>query len=224
MAQLFPREPTRLRLAHIGTGGFMFRRQTVGTTALMVLLWAKMAAAQSVNHTSERDSLWNGTLIGFGAGVGSAAALDAAFCENGFGGCDFPWAAYVTLGGIGAGAGAGIDFLIGHRSDDRKTALRLSPIVGRARKGMLATLVLPPQGSLPAPLKVQARAVGGRRDSVWNGILIGAGVGAAGGAVWGLAICGSSDDECFAIAGPVGIISGAGIGAAVGAIADALHR
>ena len=84
-------------------------------------------------------------------------------------------------------------------------------------------MVLPPQGSLPAPLEVQERPSGRPRDSVWNGLLIGAGVGAAGGALWGLKTCGSNDDECFAIAGPVGIISGAGIGAAVGAVADALH-
>jgi hypothetical protein len=198
----------------------MFRLQTVGPAALVLMLLANTASAQ----TSERDSLWNGTLIGLGAGVGSAAALDAVFCDNGFGGCDFPWAAYVTLGGIGASAGAGVDFLIGRKSDDRQTALRLSPILGRGRKGMLAMLVLPPQGSLPAPLKAQDRAQGRRPDSIWNGLLIGAGVGAAGGAVWGWQICGSTDDECFAIAGPAGVITGAGIGAAVGVIADALHR
>jgi hypothetical protein len=40
----------------------------------------------------------------------------------------------------------------------------------------------------------------------------------------GRGTCGSSDTECFYIAGPVGVLAGAGIGAAVGAIADALHR
>jgi hypothetical protein len=201
----------------------MLRFHKVGIATLVFALLANVAAAQSANEPSNRDSLWNGTLIGLGAGVGSAAALDAVFCDNGFGGCDFPWAAYLTLGGIGAGAGAGIDFLIGRRSDERKTTLRISPIVGRARKGVLASLVLPQPGSLPPPLKAQERASAGRRDSLWNGTLIGAGVGAAGGAVWGLNTCGSNDDECFAIAGPVGIIGGAGIGAVVGAIADALH-
>jgi hypothetical protein len=201
----------------------MLRVHQVGVAALAFALVANVAAAQAVNQTSTRDSLWNGTLIGLGAGVGSAAALEAVFCENGFGACDFPWAAYVTLGGIGAGAGAGIDFLIGRNSDQRKNALRLSPIVGRARKGVRASLLLPQRGSLPAPLNAQERAPGGRRDSIWNGTLIGAGVGAAGGAVWGLTTCGSNDSECFAIAGPVGIIGGAGIGVAVGAIADALH-
>lgn len=197
--------------------------RTVGITSLLFALFASAAAAQSLNQASERDSLWNGTLIGLGVGVGSAAALDAAFCENGFGGCDFPWAAYLTLGGIGAGAGAGIDFLIGRHSDQRKTTLRLSPIIGPARKGVRASLLLPPRESLPALLKAPERAPGGHRDSVWNGLLIGGGIGAAGGAVWGRQTCGSNDSECFAIAGPVGVIVGAGIGAAVGAIADALH-
>ena len=201
----------------------MLRFHKVGMAALVFALCANVAAAQSVNQTSTRDSLWNGALIGLGAGVGSAAALDAVVCDNGFGGCDFPWAAYLTLGAIGAGSGAGIDFLIGRNSGERTTTLRISPIVGRARKGVLASLVLPQPGSLPAPLKTQERAPGGRRDSVWNGALIGAGVGAAGGAVWGLKTCGSNDTECFAIAGPVGVIGGAGIGAVVGAIADALH-
>lgn len=118
----------------------MFRK--VGMTALAFVLFANVAAAQSVNQSSTRDSLWNGTLIGLGAGVGAAAALDAVFCENGFGGCDFPWAAYLALGGIGAGAGAGIDFLIGRTSGERKTTLRLLPIAGRGRRGVLASLVL----------------------------------------------------------------------------------
>ena len=104
---------------------------------LALTLVANMAAAQSPSAPRTRDSLWNGTLIGLGAGVGSVAVLDAVFCENGFGGCDFPWAAVVILGGIGAGAGAGIDFLIGRH--ERTTTLRLSPILGRTRKGVLAT-------------------------------------------------------------------------------------
>ena len=64
----------------------------------------------------------------------------------------------------------------------------------------------------------------GRKDSVWDGALIGAAAGAGGGYLWARNICGANDAECFAIAGPVGVLSGAGIGAAVGAIVDALHR
>lgn len=195
----------------------------VGIAALALALVTTTAGAQSVGQTPARDSLWNGTLIGLGAGVGSAATLDAVFCDNGFGGCEFPWAAYLTLGAIGAGAGAGIDFLIGRSIGGRRTTLRVAPIVGRERKGVLASLVLPGPGSLPALGNARQRVANGRRDSLWNGTLIGAGVGAAGGAVWGLKTCGSNDNECFAIAGPVGVAAGAGIGAAVGAIADALR-
>ena len=195
----------------------------VGVVVTMVAMLANVAEAQSVTPTSKRDSLLNGTLIGLGAGVGSAAALDAVFCDNGFGGCDFPWAAYLTLGGIGAGAGAGIDFLIGRNSNKPRTTWRLSPIIGPTRKGVRASLLLPQRDSLPPLLNAKARAAGARRDPVWNGTFIGAGVGAAGGAVWGMNTCGANDSECFAIAGPVGIVVGAGIGAAVGAIADALH-
>lgn len=63
-----------------------------------------------------------------------------------------------------------------------------------------------------------------RGDSVWNGALIGAGIGAASGYLWAYAQCGTNDSECFAIAGTVGIIGGAGIGTVVGAVADALHK
>ncbi len=123
----------------------MGRFRTVGFASLILAVLASAASAQSLNQASERDSLWNGTLIGLGAGIGSAAALDAVFCENGFGGCDFPWAAYLTLGGIGAGAGAGIDALIGRRA--RQTTLRLSPIIGPSRKGIRVSLLLPQRDS-----------------------------------------------------------------------------
>ena len=192
---------------------------TVITAAFLVAAFASSAAAQA----PERDSLLNGTLIGAAAGVGSAAALDAVFCDNGFGGCDTPWAAYLTLGGIGAGAGAGIDWLIGSKQASNRPALRLSPIVGRTRRGVAATLLLPGAGSLP-PLARAREHASEKRDSVWDGALIGAGIGGGGGYIWARNICGAHDTECFAIAGPVGMLSGVGIGAAVGAIADALHH
>jgi hypothetical protein len=103
------------------------------------------ALTQGSAGTGSRDSLWNGTLIGLGAGIGATMALDAVFCDNGFGGCDTPWAAYVTLGLIGASAGAGIDFLIGRNrtadaSEAGKATVRLAPVVGRERKGMVASV------------------------------------------------------------------------------------
>jgi hypothetical protein len=129
---------------------FMATFVKAGILALVFVLISNVASAQSVNQQSQRDSLWNGALIGAGAGVGSVAALDAVFCENGFGGCDFPWAAVITLGGIGAAAGAGIDFLIGRGSNQGKVTLRLAPMVGGTRKGVLASVVLPQRAARPA--------------------------------------------------------------------------
>lgn len=74
------------------------------------------------------------------------------------------------------------------------------------------------------PARSQAVVRSGRRDSVWEGLLIGAGIGAAGGYLWGRNQCGPNDSECFAIAGPVGVLGGIAIGATVGAIVDALHN
>jgi len=145
----------------------MVRFRTVGITSLIFALFANAAAAQSLNQASERDSLWNGTLIGLGVGVGSAAALDAAFCENGLGGCDFPWAAVITLGGIGAAAGAGIDFLIGRDSKPGTVTLRMSPIIGRTRKGVLASVALP-WGSPPVPPRGRESRPSGVREWAWT--------------------------------------------------------
>jgi hypothetical protein len=63
-----------------------------------------------------------------------------------------------------------------------------------------------------------------RSDSIWEGLLIGAAIGGAGGYVWARNICGSDDTECFVITAPVGILGGAGIGALIGAVADKLHK
>jgi len=140
----------------------------VGIVALVFALAANVASAQSVPQTSGRDPLWNGALIGAGAGVASVAALDAVFCENGFGGCDFPWAAVLTLGGIGAAAGAGIDFLIGRDSNPRTVTVRVSPIIGGPRKGVLASVALP-WGSPPVPPRARiSRPSGVQRERAWD--------------------------------------------------------
>jgi hypothetical protein len=120
----------------------MSRLMKAGVLALVLTLCANVAAAQPAATPPARDSLWNGALIGLGAGVGSAATLDAVSCDNGFGGCDFPWAAYLTLAGIGAGTGAAIDFLIGRRPVPRTTTLTLAPLIGQGRKGIVASLDL----------------------------------------------------------------------------------
>jgi hypothetical protein len=59
-----------------------------------------------------------------------------------------------------------------------------------------------------------------RRDSLWTGLLIGGGIGAAAGLIVARAECGGSDPECSAIAGPVFTLPGIGIGAVVGALID----
>ena len=97
-----------------------------------------------------------------------------------------------------------------------------SALEGRATPSRLAVSV----ASVAAirPDRSQATVKSGKRDSVWEGLLIGAGIGAAGGYVWGRSICGPNDSECFAIAGTVGVLGGIGIGATIGAIVDALHH
>lgn len=72
------------------------------------------------------------------------------------------------------------------------------------------------------PLAHQSAQIKVQRDSVWNGLLIGAGVGAASGYVWARHLCGSNDPECFTISATAGVLGGAAIGAAIGAILDAL--
>jgi hypothetical protein len=67
----------------------------------------------------------------------------------------------------------------------------------------------------------RARVVSGQRDSITNGLLIGAAAGGAGGYISARQQCGGNDAECAAIVNPVGICVGAAIGAAVGAILDA---
>ena len=182
------------------------------------------AGQAGMANTARGDSLWNGALIGAGAGAAAAASLDAIFCDAEGGGCDFPWKAYLVLGGIGAAAGAGIDFLIGRQSNQSPRAFTVSPVISRTRQGIAASLRLPGRGSLPAPVTVRQERPAQRRDSVWNGALIGAGIGAGGGYVWARNMCGTNDSECFLISAPVGILGGIGIGAATGAVADLLHN
>ena len=139
---------------------------TTGIAALLVTVCANVSAAQSPAPTPApaRDPLWNGALIGLGAGIGSAAALDAVSCENGFAGCDFPWAAYLTLGGIGAGTGAAIDFLIGRHPRPGTSTVRVVPIVGHGRKGVLASLTLPLRTSRSAARQERHRTPDVRRS------------------------------------------------------------
>lgn len=109
-------------------------------TSLDLKPTVELKATPNAQQPVRRDSLWNGALIGAAAGVGSVVVLDKIFCDVPDGQCDTPWAAYLTLGGIGAAAGAGIDFLIGRKSNDARTTIRLAPVVGRASKGVRASI------------------------------------------------------------------------------------
>ena len=80
------------------------------------------------------------------------------------------------------------------------------------------------RASLPdSPARVTP-AGGAFGDSMWDGFLIGAGVGVAGGYLWGRSLCGSNDQECSVISTRAGMLGGAAIGGAIGAIIDALHK
>ncbi len=106
-------------------------------------------------------------------------------------------------------------------------AQEYSPKYDRIRAGLqrqagASPIVLKSQPlRAPRPPAQRRPAKGGR--SIWRGVLIGAGVGAVGGGVWGAAQC-HSDSECTAIAVPAGVLGGACIGAAVGAIVSAIRR
>jgi hypothetical protein len=57
-------------------------------------------------------------------------------------------------------------------------------------------------------------------DRLWNGILIGGGIGVAAGFLAASGVCGQNDSECSAIARPVFVLPGIGIGIAIGALID----
>ena len=103
-------------------------------------------------------------------------------------------------------------------------AAMTSPTIAIAHRNVAADAPEPTAAARSAATARRNRQQTSGRDSVWNGLLIGAGIGAGGGYLWARNICGSNDAECFAITAPVGVLGGAGIGAAVGALLDALHK
>ena len=78
----------------------------------------------------------------------------------------------------------------------------------------LASAPVAPANAAPSP----------QGDPLWNGILIGAAVGAAGGLVATRASCGPNDHECDVNAGIVLVPAGVAAGALLGALVDHLHR
>jgi hypothetical protein len=102
---------------------------------------------------------------------------------------------------------------------------RYTPDVTRIRAGVHAPAALTESIHRSDVTASRGKAVQQRRpDSVWNGALIGAAAGAAGGYFWARNTCGNDDRECFVRAGPAGVLGGAAIGAAIGAVLDALRR
>lgn len=92
-----------------------------------------------------QDSLLNGTLIGaaIGAGLGIMGGVS---CENDFG-CGGSVGEFLALwGSIGAGVGAGVDALIVkprtiyQTRPDTRTSLKIAPMLGNQRQGLLASL------------------------------------------------------------------------------------
>lgn len=103
------------------------------------------------------------------------------------------------------------------------------PDYKRIRAGLERRTAPPvPTAAVQAPRSsdgLQVARVVHPRDSVWNGVLIGAAIGAGGGYLWARNICSPKDDEeCFAITSRAGVLGGAAIGALAGGILDALQR
>ena len=104
---------------------------------------------------------------------------------------------------------------------------------GRSLSQAVKDVAVPPAQSCSGP-QLRVRAVPPRlpaqtlrrRDSVWNGLLIGAALGGGSGYLWSRAVCGSrgNDRECLFRATPAGVAVGAGIGAGLGALFDSLRR
>ena len=94
-----------------------------------------------VTSIRRTDSIWNGLLIGFGAGVVASEVWRRSEC--GPGGYDSECSVivsavgWVTMVPAGAVAGALIDKFTGNRlvygSNGRRTTVSLSPVVGRAQ-------------------------------------------------------------------------------------------
>ena len=101
----------------------------------------RSSAGQTPNRPLRPDSLWNGVLIGATAGaiIGAAGSLAISDCSE-CSGFNVP----LTFGVLGAGAGAGIGAVIdalhgkGAASPQRQPGLRLSPLIGNERRGMMA--------------------------------------------------------------------------------------
>jgi hypothetical protein len=94
---------------------------------------------------------------------------------------------------------------------------------GEHWKGRIATIT--PDGMVlsgreSSPFRVDDIRKIRRTDTLWNGFLIGAAIGAASIPVWQRAECGSNDSECATIVGAVGLVTLVPAGAVAGLLTD----
>ena len=92
--------------------------------------------------------------------------------------------------------------------------------IGRPTTGLA---VVGAEASLAKPLPSIQVTPQGRKDSLWNGTLVGAGLGAVLGALGGVALIECTECAGFNVPLTFGVL-GAGVGAGIGAGIDALHH
>jgi len=113
----------------------------IALALILLMSIASVAAAQTPQPSGvvvrQSDSLWNGALIGAGAGVASGLF----FCTRmePWDNCRDDYEAMFKLGAIGAGIGMGIDALIRKtvfQSASGSAEVRALPILSRRGKGL----------------------------------------------------------------------------------------
>jgi hypothetical protein len=119
----------------------MFAVKTLVLFMMLSISTVSIASAQTPSTGTvaarQSDSLWNGALIGAGAGVASHLLVCRTMepwqvCRNDFG-------SMLKFAALGAGVGAGIDALIRktvYRSASGATAVHASPLLVRDTKGV----------------------------------------------------------------------------------------
>src|SRR5688500_18686578 len=119
----------------------MFAVKTLVLFMMLSISTVSIASAQTPSTGTvaarQSDSLWNGALIGAGAGVASHLLVCRTMepwqvCRNDFG-------PMLTFGALGAGIGMGIDALIRktvYQSARGATQIHAAPLVGRRAKGL----------------------------------------------------------------------------------------
>jgi hypothetical protein len=125
--------------------GVITTMKRIALALVLTLSMASMSAAQTPQTSGvvvrQSDSLWNGAIIGAGAGVASGLF----FCTRmePWDNCRDDYGAMFKFGAIGAGIGMGIDALIRKsvfQSASGATQVHASPILSRRGKGLRLSL------------------------------------------------------------------------------------